>query len=172
MGALSAVPTDDVVQFFVEQQLRTGLPEANWARFADPRTSGSQKEVLQVPKLWSHGHCNIALLSYVHGEEGVQLSAASWSKIFAAGLQTLMTCLASNHQGGAAVVNGILGFPSLSVFVWQDGSGFDRTMNNYMSAPFPAWIDPSNPATLQSNVSFLGNLTTTGILLRAHASMS
>ena len=31
-----------------------------------------------------------------------------WSKVFAAGLQTLMICLASNHQGGAATVNGKL----------------------------------------------------------------
>ena len=52
--ALSVVPTDEIIQFFVEQQLRTGLPEANWAKFVDPRPFGSQREVMQVPKLWNH----------------------------------------------------------------------------------------------------------------------
>lgn len=53
MLALRAVPTDNVIQYFVEQQLRTGLPEANWATFVDPRPSGSKREVVQVPKLWN-----------------------------------------------------------------------------------------------------------------------
>lgn len=55
MGALSAVPTDEVVQFFVEQQLRTGLPEANWVTFVDPRSPGTRREVVQLPKLWNYG---------------------------------------------------------------------------------------------------------------------
>lgn len=55
MDALSSVPTENVIHFFVEQQLRTGLPEAGWAPFTDPRPTGSQKEIMQVPKLWSHG---------------------------------------------------------------------------------------------------------------------
>ena len=52
--ALSVLPTTEIIQFFVEQQLRTGLPEANWAKFVDPRPFGSQREVVQVPKLWNH----------------------------------------------------------------------------------------------------------------------
>lgn len=55
MGALSAIPTDNVVQFFVEQQLRTGLPEVNWPAFVDPRPFGSRKEIVQMPKFWNHG---------------------------------------------------------------------------------------------------------------------
>lgn len=54
------------------------------------------------------------------------------------------------------VSKGITGNPALSVFVWQNGAGFDRTMNSYMSAPFPAGIDPRNPWMLQSKFAFLG----------------
>lgn len=172
MGALSAVPTDEVVQFFVEQQLRTGLPEANWVTFVDPRSPGTRREVVQLPKLWNYGACNIALLSYAHGDAGIAVSATQWLRIFAAGLQTLMSCLASNHRGGVAVVNSMLGSPALSVFVWQDGAEFDQTMNNYMNAPFPTGIDPSNPAVLQSKLSLLGNLTAADIMLPGNASLS
>ena len=55
MDALSSVPRDNVIQFFVEQQLRTGLPVANWAPFTDPRPTESRKEIMQVPKLWNQG---------------------------------------------------------------------------------------------------------------------
>ena len=53
--ALSAVPTETAIRFFVEQQLRTELPQANWAPFVDLRPFGSQGDVVQVPKIWSHG---------------------------------------------------------------------------------------------------------------------
>lgn len=66
----------------------------------------------------------------------------------------------------------MLGSPALSVFVWQDGAEFDQTINNYMSAPFPTGIDPGNPATLQSNISFVGNSTAAGIMVTANSSMS
>ena len=55
MQALSAVPTDKFVQFFVEQQLRTDFPGASWPQFVDPRPLGRQKKVVQVPKLWNYG---------------------------------------------------------------------------------------------------------------------
>lgn len=67
---------------------------------------------------------------------------------------------------------GMLGSPALSVFVWQDGAEFDQTMNNYMNAPFPTGIDPSNPAVLQSKLSLLGNLTAADIMLPGNASLS
>lgn len=70
------------------------------------------------------------------------------------------------------VLKGVVGSPALSVFVWQDGAEFDRTMNDYMSAPFPAGIDPGYPATLQKSFYFLGNLTTADIMLTGNASMS
>ena len=69
------------------------------------------------------------------------------------------------------ISKGIAGSPALSVFVWQDGAEFDRTMNQYMSAPFPAGIDPGNPATLQSNLTCLGNLTMAGIWVTGNATM-
>lgn len=59
-GTLSAVPTDAVTQFFVEQQLRTGLPGANWYSFVDPRPVGLRKEVVQIPKWWSQGKSTLA----------------------------------------------------------------------------------------------------------------
>lgn len=54
-NALSAVPTDNVIQFFVEQQLRNPSPGADWSMFVDPRPVGSQQEIVQLPKFWSQG---------------------------------------------------------------------------------------------------------------------
>ena len=129
--ALSGLPNQDVSHFFVEQQLRTRLPRYDWHSFDDPRPFRYRNKVVQVPKMWSvgrctrsawrrpiadeyQGECNIALLSYVHGGTRVRVSvsAAQWSKILAAGLETLLTCLLSHNQGGAAVVNGKLPFHS------------------------------------------------------------
>ena len=59
--ALSVLPLDHDVRFFVEQQLRTGLPAANWDSFVDPRPSGLQNEAVQVPKLWNEGESNWGL---------------------------------------------------------------------------------------------------------------
>ena len=60
---LSAIPTDNVVQFFVEQQLRTALPGANWAPFVDPRPVGQQEPIVQVPKWWSYGKASLATMA-------------------------------------------------------------------------------------------------------------
>ena len=70
------------------------------------------------------------------------------------------------------VFKDIRDFPALSIFLWEDGSRFDQTMNDYMSAPFPAGIDPANPTILQSNLLSLGNSTTAGLLLTGNVSIS
>lgn len=41
------------------------------------------------------------------------------------------------------------GYPALTMFLWQNRAAFDSTMNRYMSAPFPAGIDPREPAILK-----------------------
>ena len=61
--ALSAIPTDNVVQFFVEQQLRTALPGANWPSFRDPRPVGQQEPIVQVPKWWSYGKASLGTIA-------------------------------------------------------------------------------------------------------------
>ena len=53
MAALSAMPRDQDTRFFVEQQLRTRLPEGDWPPFLDPRPVELREEVVQVPKFWS-----------------------------------------------------------------------------------------------------------------------
>ena len=63
MGALSAVPRHNDIQFFVEQQLRTQLPQANWPPFVDPRPSGSRREVVQVPKIWTYSRSSWGIVS-------------------------------------------------------------------------------------------------------------
>ena len=125
--ALLGLPNQDVLHYFVEQQLRTGPPRYDWYSIHDPRPFRYRNKVVQVPKMWSdgrcsrsawrrpianeyQGECNIALLSYVRRGTRISVSATEWSKIVAAGLQTLLTCLSSHNQGGAAVVNGQLPF--------------------------------------------------------------
>ena len=36
------------------------------------------------------------------------------------------------------------------MFLWQNRAAFDSTMNRYMSAPFPAGIDPREPAIVKA----------------------
>ena len=120
--ALLAVPKEIVLQYFVEQQLRTRGPRYDWLSFDDRRQIPYKNKVVQVPKLWSagecgrsawrrpianehQGECNVALLSYVSRGTRVSVSASEWSKILAGGLQTLLTCLLLHSQGGATVVN-------------------------------------------------------------------
>ncbi len=72
----------------------------------------------------------------------------------------------------SSLLKDMLDIPTLSVFVWQNGARFDRTINDYMSAPFPVGIDPSNPDRVRNSVLFSGNLTTSGIILTGNASVS
>ena len=62
--------------------------------------------------------------------------------------------------------------PALSIFIWEDGANFDRTMNDYMSAQFPAGIDASNPFMVRRRLSVFGNLTTLGGLFAGNDSVS
>lgn len=52
---LSRLPQDEIVHFFVEQQLRSAAPQADWPPFEDPRLRKYQQAVVQIPKWWSHG---------------------------------------------------------------------------------------------------------------------
>lgn len=52
--ALSTLPRDPFVRFFVEQQLRPS-PGENWLAFGDPRRPEDQQKRVQVPKWWSAG---------------------------------------------------------------------------------------------------------------------
>ena len=54
-GALSKIPESRTINFFVEQQLRTAPPRADWARFEDPRAPRHRYPVKQLPILWSQG---------------------------------------------------------------------------------------------------------------------
>ena len=47
--------------------------------------------------------------------------------------------------------------PGLTLFLWQDGSPFDQTMNQYMSASVPSGIDPILPMMLMQNDTIQSN---------------
>jgi len=53
--AFSSIPQDTAVRFFVEQQLRTAPPQADWTYFPDPRPLEYQQTLAQTPKWWSRG---------------------------------------------------------------------------------------------------------------------
>ena len=40
------------------------------------------------------------------------------------------------------------------MFIWETGAAFDATMNKYMTAGFPAAIDPRFPAILKMLTTF------------------
>jgi len=54
-GAVASIPQDRAVRFFVEQQLRTAPPQADWTYFSDPRPLEYQQTIAQTPKWWSRG---------------------------------------------------------------------------------------------------------------------
>ncbi|CAF9943552.1 MAG: hypothetical protein ALECFALPRED_000603 [Alectoria fallacina] len=45
---------------------------------------------------------------------------------------------------------GAYGRPVLTLFLWKNGASFDRIMNKYTSAPYPAGIDPRTPIILKA----------------------
>ena len=54
--ALAALPrADDYYRYYVEPQLETAPPEADWQGWIDERPSQFQRKVIQVPKFWSYG---------------------------------------------------------------------------------------------------------------------
>ena len=58
-AALLNLPENTEDQFFVEQQLRTALPTADWRPFVDSRPPAFHQVVVQTPKLWSHSQCGL-----------------------------------------------------------------------------------------------------------------
>ncbi|KAL6722321.1 hypothetical protein ACLMJK_001428 [Lecanora helva] len=140
--ALSRLPSDANKRLFVEQQLRAIRTQGDWLSITDPRPPGHQQDIVQVPKWWSCGNCNLALLSYAHDGSWLSVSASRWTDVDDRAAQLIATCLEENKQGGAITVNNVEGTASLSLFLWQDGAPFDNVMNQYMSANYPAGIDP------------------------------
>ena len=41
--------------YFIEQQLATGPPVADWTEWWDSRAPGRERTIIQIPKFWSHG---------------------------------------------------------------------------------------------------------------------
>ena len=55
--ALLALPNEIILQYFVEQQLRTHGPKYDWLSFDDRRHIPYKNKVVQVPKMWNVGGC-------------------------------------------------------------------------------------------------------------------
>lgn len=53
-AALASLPRDTAVHYFVEQQIRTAPPVANWIPFVDHGERDPQL-IVQLPKWWSRG---------------------------------------------------------------------------------------------------------------------
>ena len=54
--ALAALPqADEYYRYYVEPQLETAPPEADWRGWVDERPFRFQRKVIQVPKFWSYG---------------------------------------------------------------------------------------------------------------------
>lgn len=56
---LSRLPQDKEVHVFVDQQMRTAPPQADWTYIGDPRPREYQQTLVQLPKWWSHGSCQL-----------------------------------------------------------------------------------------------------------------
>lgn len=148
--ALAALPqADRFYRYYIEQQLETAPPESDWQGWTDERPSSFRMKLVQIPKFWSYGSCNLALLSYVEGNSKTALSLSRWADIYLVGYSLVQACLNLHSQGGAGTVIGTYGQPVLTMFLWQNGAIFENTINKYTSASFSAGIDPTTPAILK-----------------------
>lgn len=149
--ALAALPqADGFYRYYIEQQLATVPPQFDWQGWKDERPSYIKRSPIQVPKFWSYGSCNLALLSYVEGKSKTAVSFSRWADIYLAGYSLIQACLNLHSQGGAATIIGVSGLPVLTMFLWKNGATFDSTINKYTSAPFPAGIDPRTPEVVKA----------------------
>lgn len=57
-AALAKLPRDTTIRYFVEQQMRTAPPAADWIPFVDTRGALAQP-VSQLPIWWSHGRSHL-----------------------------------------------------------------------------------------------------------------
>ena len=48
------------------------------------------------------------------------------------------------------VLEGLVGFPTLTIFMWQNGASFEAPLAQYISSPPPSGIDPNLPRQLQT----------------------
>lgn len=103
--ALAALPhADGYYRYYVEPQVETAPPEADWQGWTDERPEQLQRKVVQVPKFWSYGSCNLALMTYVDGRAERGTSLSRWGDIFYAGYTLTQACLNLHSQGGAATI--------------------------------------------------------------------
>ena len=54
LAALSTLPSTVADQWFLEQQVRTELPTADWQHWVDSRPPALRQPLAQLPKWWSH----------------------------------------------------------------------------------------------------------------------
>lgn len=107
--ALIALPeADEHYRYYIEQQLETAPPDSDWHGWNDDRPIRQRAKVVQVPKVWSYGSCNLALLSYVEGDMKTAISLSRWADVYLAGYTLVQACLNLHSQGGAATVPGKL----------------------------------------------------------------
>ena len=120
-AALLNLPGDTADRWFLEQQLRTALPTADWRSFVDGRSPALWQPVVQLQKWWSHsqssflylypscwcrwaGTCNIALVMYGHLHLVVPVAFLKWSDIRNLGYQVAWNCVENSQQGGAGEI--------------------------------------------------------------------
>lgn len=129
--ALAKLPRDTTARYFVEQQMRTALPAANWIPFTDSRGQYLQP-VSQLPKWWSRGKsifihsqissstpadgftdrevgtCNVLIMGYFDSRHVQMASSAvsSWYSLLVAGYRIVSGCLRTGQGGGWIVQDG------------------------------------------------------------------
>ncbi|KAM0794004.1 hypothetical protein BDR22DRAFT_895590 [Usnea florida] len=96
------MPSTVADQWFLEQQVQTALPAADWRSWVDPRPPAIRQPFVQLPKWWSHRTCNIALATYGSAHLVVPPAFLKWSTIRETGYQLALHCVSDNSRGGAA----------------------------------------------------------------------
>lgn len=144
-AALDKLPRDTTVRFFVEQQMRTAPPAANWIELVDGRGPYSQP-IAQLPKWWSRGEsnilhnlvlsfdladrctdgkagtCNVFIMGYVNFDSSqvhiISSAVSSWYSLLDAGYRIVSGCLCTGQGGGWITQDGVQGFT-----IFQDTFG-------------------------------------------------
>ena len=142
-------------RIFIEQPLRPQVGTSNWEPSFRPRDVSG---FVQLPKIWSRGTCNIALLSFRGLSRAQAASITNYGEVVRAAIDLLSVCSIAGAVGGATFVERIPieRKPAMALYLYDNMSGFNTIMNQYQSLAFPEGINFFRPLQDLSNLLGIG----------------
>ena len=144
-GIISLLPTPNShCSVFIEQSLRASQARSDWPVVISPAPTC---RIFQLPRIWSLGTCNIALLSLRGRDRVTSTSLSTWYNVVHAIKEVVTTCVGHTGVGGSTAVREVSDKkrPVLAIYVFDNISPFNAVLNRYQSADFPRAINALRP---------------------------